>query len=149
MTVMPISLRNIHALITTDVAVSLEDLYTIKVQARRITGAGDLHLDCLIPIPIDEGFSKTEYIAAGTANIDFYYGESPEGTGQAISGAAANLFRPGVPVSQEHFRLPPGDGRIYCVYEETSSSDITDTIIFNDGDVGRYYERWLSLRGGE
>jgi hypothetical protein len=108
-----------------------------------------LHLDCLIPIPIDEGFCKTEYTAAGTADIDFYLAESPEGTIQAISGASTYLYRPGSIVSQEHFRLPPGDGRIYCVYEETSSSDITDTIIFNDGDVGRYYERWLSLRGGE
>ena len=53
------------------------------------------------------------------------------------------------PASVENFVLPLGDGRIYCVYETAGASDIADVIIFNQADVGRYYERWLSLRGSE
>ena len=48
------------------------------------------------------------------------------------------------------FRLPPGDGRIYCVYADVSDSTFADTITFNTNDVwGWANQRWLSLRGAD
>jgi hypothetical protein len=147
---MPIPLRNIHAITPTDVTGALgEDFYTIKVYARRTDGSGDLNLDCLIPLPIDEGFIKTEYSTAGTADLEYQFGESPEGICQVIAGFSTYLYRPGSIEGIYNFRLPPGDGRMYCVYERDASSDLTDTILINSRYIAKYYERWLSLRGIE
>jgi hypothetical protein len=52
----------------------------------------------------------------------------------------------------ETFRLPPGDGRIFCVYARPNAvSVLTDTVEFADSGAGTnsYTERWGSLRGTE
>ena len=149
MGIAPMSERNIHAIINSDYPTSSEANFKVFIYARR-TGAasGDLNVDCVIPMPVDEGFMKFD----GVINFDHnYIGQSPEGTYNIIGVSAGGIL--GVvtsgPESVENFVLPPGDGRIYCVYEGQGASDITDVIIFNQADVGRYYERWLSLRGSE
>jgi hypothetical protein len=149
MGIAPMSERNIHAIIASDMPKGNESGFHVYIYARR-TGAasGDLNVDCVIPMPVDEGFIKFEWFSSF---LDKMFGQSPEGTWSAIGGAYGASM--GIvlhePESIENFVLPPGDGRIYCVYETPGSSDIADVIIFNQADRGRYYERWLSLRGSE
>jgi hypothetical protein len=148
MGIAPMSERNIHAIIDSDFPKSQEDAFTIYIYARRTSGAGNLHIDCVTPMPVDEGFIK--FYSLGTF-ISKVFGQSPEGTYGVVGGSigsSLDLVFP-EPRSVENFILPPGDGRIYCVYERAGSSDITDTVSFNEADKGRYYERWLSLRGSE
>jgi hypothetical protein len=148
MAVMPISLRNIHVITNADFSKDNEGNYRIDIYARRTSGSGDLHLDCLIPIPVDEGSCKLvsqESIAAD----HLIFGESPEGILDGIVYSGSNITQFVEVESLTDFYLPPGDGRIYCVYEGISASNITDVVIFNNADSGRYYERWLSLRGSE
>ncbi|MEE9466394.1 MAG: hypothetical protein V3W14_12575, partial [Candidatus Neomarinimicrobiota bacterium] len=108
-----------------------------------------LYLDCLIPLPIDEGFLNFSTTQGGTTYTN-YIGWSPEG---GIQGRTANSTPQNAAwikiQSENNFNLPPGDGRIYCVSEFTGADNITYTTILNNGDSGRYYERWLSLRGSE
>jgi hypothetical protein len=146
----PIPTRNLHAITAADIPKTRENTsFRVYIYARRTSGAGNLNIDCVIPLPIDEGFLKMTHFA-GSANDAF--GQSPEGIYGAVmwSAAAPSITKvTAEPSSVENFVLPPGDGRIYCVYERDGSSVLSDTITFNDSDRGKYYERWLSLRGSE
>ena len=151
MGVKPISLRNIHTLIEADYSKSLEHFYRIDIYARRTSGAGNFYLDCLCPIPIDEGFLKIEGKESST-DEHVLFGHSPEGVKGSISFSGGNLLvQTFALMGVQNFTLPPGDGRIICVYSQKAggADTLTNTIKFNDGDTGRYYERWLSLRGSE
>jgi hypothetical protein len=150
MGISPISLHNFQTIIDADYDTDNIDGYSITVQARRTTDSdGVLKLDCLIPIPIDEGFCKIS-TPGNALTVSDMLGQSPTGLAQVIRRDYTNdaLLGWGTVDSIENFVLPPGDGRIYCVYSGNPSI-IGDTVIFNDGDTGRYYERWLSLRGAE
>jgi hypothetical protein len=145
--VMPLPLRNFQALRTDEVAASFEDGFHIKIQARRTSGSGDLHLDCLMPIPVDEGYMKLDS-TQGFKDTNLYYGRSPSGAVYAVSDSTGDFDTAWVVESDVNFYLPPGDGRMYTALGG-SVTQIGDHVIFNDGDTGKYYERWLSLRGSE
>ncbi len=151
MAVMPISLRNIHAIVESDYTKAGDGLFRVDVYARRTSGSGDLHLDCLCPIPVDEGFLKIKGTEDSTVE-QVLFGHSPEGYKSILTRTAGlSLIQFSAIEGIYDFRLPPGDGRIICVYSQKKdgADDITDTLIFNDGDLGKYYESWLSLRGSE
>jgi hypothetical protein len=148
MGVMPISLRNIQAITSTDRATSAENYYLVTIWARRTSGTGDLHLDCSCPVPVDEGFIKIQ------GPSQFYdetimIGHAPQGIKQALGFTSPLYSQPYELKSLENFILPLGDGRIYCIYSHSTAHDITAPIFFNPSNVGKYYERWLSLRGSE
>jgi hypothetical protein len=155
MGVQPIGFRNLHAILEGDYAKSAEGLsFTVSPWARRTSGSGDLEVDCLVRIPVDEGFLKIEASADAGTNEHVLFGHAPEGIKSTIAynPAAANQATQKPAIKGIHnFTLPPGDGRIYCVYsDQAGGADVlADTITFNDGDTGKYYERWLSLRGSE
>jgi hypothetical protein len=151
MAVIKVGSRDYHAVSKTDYSPDEEQSFTILIEARRTSGSGDLNLDCLIPIPVDEGFIKIDSNASQIAQPSTYFGQSPEGHFVAVQHdtTTGDLNQLSFIDSVNNFSLPPGDGRIYCVYERVSASSITATVIFNDADSGRYYERWLSLRGSE
>jgi hypothetical protein len=142
MAINPIPFTNIHSFSNTDIPRTGEDSYLLHISARRTSGSGNLYLDCINPIPIDEGFCKLDF---GSELTNGAIAQSPEGYYSVISYSAAGgpsgIFSVNTPDSIENFALPPGDGRIYCSYERTSSSVLADTVIFNDSDIGRYYER--------
>ena len=149
-----IGFRNLHAITDGDFSKSVEGKgFIVALWARRTSGSGNLHIDCLCPIPIDEGFIKLEGTINSASVEHVMFGHSPEGHTGALSwdNAASEAHQKIAIKGIDNFTLPPGDGRIYCVYSpKAGDSDVlTNTIVFNDGDVGRYYERWLSLRGGE
>jgi hypothetical protein len=123
------------------------DAFQILTSARRTSGSNDLDLDCLVLIPVDEGFLSLD-VDGNTANVDELFGEGPSGEYLSIRRwIVSGLLTDENTISGiSNFRLPPGDGRIYCVYAEEPDT-LSNTITFNDGDVGKYYERWLSLQG--
>ncbi len=111
-----------------------------------------MNIDCLIPIPVDEGFAKLSFVTQGSQT--YVLAQSPEGDyATAIKSSTAILDIGRGIDSINNFVLPRGDGRLYCTYEQYGGvnpvSDITDVVTFNPGDIGRYCERWLSLRGSE
>jgi len=121
--------------------------------AKRLTGAGDLYLDCLCPIPTDEGFLKIYNGRIISGDVYTILGEGPHGHQQVlgITNAATDRARNTAAFEWEHFQLPPGDGRMICVYADSDRSVITDDIEFADGALSAsiYYERWTALRGAE
>jgi hypothetical protein len=144
--------RNMQAIDASSIAVTRDHFSGIVIEAQRISGSGDLRLDCLCPIPIDEGFVHLPSVLISTTR-DAYIGEGPTGHIQALSvvDAATDYIAANDPFEFETFRLPPGDGRIVCVYARSASSVFTDQIEFADASTGAslYTERWLALRGAE
>jgi hypothetical protein len=121
--------------------------YAISLYARRTSGSGDLHIDCYCPIPTDEGFLKYDGDEVATIN-EVIIGQDPRGIWETVISDTPVAI--GTLESIENFVLPPGDGRIICVYTNDTASDITDRINFNDVPAdSEYFERWLSLRGSE
>jgi len=109
--------------------------------ARRTAGAGNLLIDCWIPMPVDEGFVKlNSYASIGST----YFAMSPTGIVDGIfAGHLANI-------NHDYFTLPPGDGRVHLVSLSSGSTHtLAEPTSVNVTDSGIYYERWLSLRGAE
>ena len=128
----------------------------IQIQARRTSGEGDLHLDCLCPIPLDEGFlivSGANLVSGASLTADAYFYYTPHDRPSMVArsdvGIGATRYTQLPEFSAHNFRLPPGDGRMIIVYARASSSVLTDTMTVARGDRYGYWERWLSLRGAE
>ena len=139
--------RDFRAITLSDLGDGYEADMRLHLYARRTSGTGNLLLDCLVPIPVDEGFCKI-YVPTAFLNTNLSFGVSPQGGVSGVShfGVIDTLAEI---KSFNNFTLPPGDGRIYAAFSQGGKSDITDDITFNDVDAGKYYERWLSLRGSE
>ena len=146
-----IGLRNRQSLGSGNVSFVTENVW-MSVLARRISGAGDLLLDCLCPIPIDEGFLKIQD-AGMLTDHDCWFAQGPKEDTCSITiyDTAADIFSDTNAFEAETFRLPPGDGRIFCVYARILTSVLTDRIEFGDNSAGvsTFYERWTALRGSE
>ena len=143
--------RNRQAIETAQIVTS-KDVSQIHIFARRISGVGTLSLDCLCPIPVDEGFLKITDANVTTA-YDVWFGQGPKEDTQVITtqDAADDLISYITPYEVETFRFPPGANRIICVYARDTSTVLTDGIEFGDPSVGAsaYTERWTALRGAE
>lgn len=125
----------------------IESSYAIQIWARRTAGATNLYLDCLCPIPLDEGYIKiTDFdIPAGTLGT-LVYAEGPDGTIEVATFNVAGEMTARPVWSGEDFRLPVGDGRlIWCYAGPTTTSILTG--ISAAGPL--YIERWPNLRGGD
>ena len=131
---------------------TLEHNSFFHITAKRISGAGDLFLDCLCPIPVDEGFVKV-WEGGASPSRDIVVGEGPHEHTQVLTiwAGAPDLAMDVDPYEFENFRLSPGDGRVICVYARTASSTLADQIEFGDtsASTATYVERWSTLRGAE
>jgi len=141
--------RDLQTITTTVIGVADDANLYVALMARRTAGAGNFKVDCICPIPIDEGFLK---IPAGYANTTHHTGiaQSPKDTAQAF--VISNIGIYSLPTFEvENFRLPPGDGRIICVYARASETVLTDIIEFCEPSEAalNYTERWTALRGAE
>jgi hypothetical protein len=125
----------------------------VAIYAQRISGAGNLLMDCLVTIPVDEGYLHIT-IASMSSTHECLFAQGPSEATQclAVVPAATDYLNNLPPYDFENFRLPPGDGRIICSYARYGSSVLTDQIEFSVPNsicnVG-FVERWLSLRGAE
>jgi hypothetical protein len=121
---------------------SAEDVNEIELYGYRESGSGNLYVDCLCMIPIDEGFIYVEYPADATTLM---LGESPKGAFAATASGVTGITAPAA-ISPSNYRIPAGDGRLYMVLQQSDGDElgnhITDMYL-------EYYERWSALRGSE
>jgi hypothetical protein len=144
-----IPLRDLQALPTGTVAASVDGTWVIEIWARRTAGAGTLDLDCVVPVPVDEGFLIYTGIGMdASVASDLEIGTSPHDRVKAYT-IRSSFFIDIPEPSIRNFRLPPGDGRMAIAYARASSHVLADTIRVNTGNVGAFYPRWVSLRGAE
>ena len=143
-----IPMRNKQALESTLLAANT-DYDALHIEAMQITGSGDLYLDCLCLVPADEGYVYIIDASTQTTRCVFV-GEGPKGDTQALQIDGTTVYS-NEAFEFEHFRLPPGDGRIICVYGRSANSVFTDQVEFADVAQGTsaYTERWAGLRGAE
>jgi hypothetical protein len=123
-----------------------QGLPTIDLWAKRVSGAGSLHFDCFVLIPVDSLFLFAEGTAVmGTANIanSLRFFTRPDGVAKAFSSALSvnvndmEMEGPGIPV---------GDGRlVVCAARASRASTVTDTLTLRMN----HWQRWASLRGNE
>lgn len=126
--------------------------FTIQVWARRTSGAGNLYLDCLCPIPLDEGYFITSNCGATKGAIDtdiVAYMESAYRTADCLiyigSGGNAGVKK-SVEFNANDFNFAPNcEGLMVIVYARDDYSDLTDVLAYN----GHYTKRWLSIREAE
>jgi len=123
----------------------------IQSWARRTSGSDYLYLDCLCPIPVDEGYLIASGLKPAGAAGWVFYTETPKGDLHLFSMELlvpnSRVRRADSPISGR-LTLPVGDGRLVIVYSRGTST-LSDQITICGSDSGRYYPRWLSLRGSE
>lgn len=119
---------------------------SLNLRAKRISGAENLEIDCVSMIPIDECFVRLDIT---TEQGIVYFGQSPIGSLSLFSVSSATAMDKVGTFSNNNLNLPIGDGRLYVFRDYSTSAEITDNLSFNSSDIGKYYERWLSLRGTE
>jgi hypothetical protein len=119
------------------------DQTVIEIWARRTGGSGSLHLDCLCPIPIDEGYAILSDIGSENNIFWSYYWQSERD--ESVTLSYASVVNRGAIVNDHNFRWPPGEVRLIIVWARDTQSDLTDTL---DVDTA-HFTRWASLRGSE
>jgi hypothetical protein len=140
--------RDLSGFGTGTLADSYDQLFTAHVYAQRTSGTGDLDLDCLCLIPVDEAFLYVEDADLGTNQLVLEVGMTPQDGVKTLARSATQIFS-SPPPNAESFYLPPGDGRMFITFARAGSSVITDRIDVNTGSAGRYVPRWTYLRGSE
>lgn len=136
----------------TTVAYSAMKNYALELQAERISGSIDLHLDCFVLVPYNEGFIYAEgTLENNSPTVNFILvQERPDGRREAVNltlvaGPAYEINGIGTP--QMIGGLPPGAGRVIVAAERASSSVLGDSLLAT-GSIS-YYPRWTTLRGSE
>lgn len=121
----------------------LDDL-EIEVWVKRTDGSGDIELDCLVPLPIDEGYLIAENLSLTATDLMYRY-ESADGNVRVL-GYDGTSFSTDAVFDEEAFALPVGDARYYIIIARASQSVLTDDIAVANST---FYERWSLMRGGE
>ncbi len=129
-------------LINTDLAVGS---YAMGIDAERISGACSLEMDCLVLIPIGEG-----YVFVDGANVQYSApNTNPMFVTQHADGRTASVQNTTEPVSVGTPRVgggvPTGNGILVLAGQRVSSSVLADHIDMSMS----VYPRWSLLRGAE
>jgi hypothetical protein len=118
--------------------------YTLKIQAERTAGSGDLYMDALVLIPT-EG-------AIHVDNAMIYYGDyilivmaHPTGAVTGWTFDTTNIPKLAADVHPINFSLPVGAGVAIVAAQRETSHVLTDSVIMNPFPIGR----WRTLRGSE
>jgi hypothetical protein len=124
---------------------------SIRIDAARILGSGGgdtLDLDCLVLIPIDEGYCHFSGAQISQANDwDNIVYNLPEGRihSEVIQpGGIGRLDTSGT--SPERLVIPPGEVRMVVAGQHGAGGYKTGSTVDIDLDV---YPRWATLRGAE
>lgn len=118
--------------------------YSLRVEAERTSGSNDLHLDCLVLIPVAEGSVYFDG-AKMAANYETYVYTHPDGTreGETMYG---NYPIASLAVSGGNFWLPLGEGSVvFAAQRDEDGHNLTDVCTH----TFHYYKRWRSLRGAD
>lgn len=125
------------------------DNYALMLQAERVSGAASLHMDCMILIPISEGYITTDQPDAGASDgfgnaaggLAHWVFERPDG---AIQGLYLGLASPSGNISVRYSGgLPTSNGIAVVAAQRLASSVKTDTVSLEFA----VYPRWTTLRG--
>ncbi len=119
---------------------------TLVIDAERVSGSGNLEMDCLIMVPTDEGWlygegGSVEY--TGGDSRPFYVQEKADGRKEAM--AFASSLPSAVGTAKITGGLPVGNGILVLGAMRATSSTLTDVCNLDM----RAYPRWESLRGAE
>lgn len=118
--------------------------YTIQLWARRISGTGHLYVDCLCPVPMDEGYLIVDDSLADSTNEGVIYIATPFGTeGMYMYSWTTSAVEQVLSFDPFNFVFPPNAaGFLVIVYARPGSSELTDEIDY----YNEYYPRWNTLR---
>jgi hypothetical protein len=143
-----IPFRDLSAFGTAVLADSFDQLFTVHTYAQRTSGTGDLDLDCLCLIPVDEAFCYIEDAALTATPAVLEIATTPKDGIKTLTRSATQVHG-SPPINAPRFRLPTGDGLLFIAFARASSSNIADRIDVNTASAGRYVPRWVTLRGSE
>jgi len=138
-----IPIRDLKAITISDQGASADSNFLVEIWAERVSGSGNLYLDCLCLIPRDEGYIASGPTRRSSTAVWVYC--SPRDEFTDIQASAAPGFADFVPLAPENFYAPLGDGRLVVAFAQSAASYIDDVLDFE----GTYFPRWLSLRGAE
>jgi len=150
--VIPMPLRDLRTVPIAIYSGDYESEWCIKIYARRTAGAGNLYLDAIYPIPLDEGFCFTSHNTTTVAYDTSVHTGPMDNTYGLVTVPAISAITDVPQVSDASWYLPVGDGRMIIAWARVASSDFTDVPTLSTRgavDSGTYYERWLALRGAE
>jgi len=123
-----------------------DGLPTVDLWATRVSGAGSLHVDCFVLIPVDALFMFAEgtgVMGNGAIANALQIFTRPDGVVKSFSSRLAVDVED---VSLEGAGIPVGDGRlVVCAARASRASTVTDTLTLKMN----HWQRWASLRGVE
>lgn len=125
--------------------VNADDQYSCVQIWGKTAGAGTLDLDCVIPIPVDEGYAVIKNIKAGL-NEGIYLGETVAGRPYAYSELSAGFHN--VEYDVVDFGPRPGNNYLVLSWARDDESRLTDQIGVGAATSG-WYDRWRLLRGAD
>jgi hypothetical protein len=114
--------------------------YTLRVDAERVSGSGNLDMDCLVLIP-QEGFV---YVDGGNVSVlggNLIAGEEPNGAFYCVQTDLINPYRGGTVKIVNG--LPTGSGIAVLAGQRETRSFKTDACFM----LVYFYNRWMTLRG--
>jgi len=140
-----IPMRDYQSLVLAERGAGYEKGVEIQLWGSRTSGTGDLYLDCLVMLPVDEGYLFCEFDNNAATDDELVFAEGPSGGANAILTNSSGTWEQFFPYDDYNMRLPVGDGRLIVVLANLASSSLTAGISF----AVEWYPRWLSLRGDE
>jgi len=121
--------------------------FALRIEAERTAGSDNLELDCLVPIPMAEGFlyvdkGVVKYLAGDTNPVIVKIYPDGYSDGWAYTGGYPIKS---VIVEPVQYRLPVGDGRLVLAAQRSAEHHLDDYIDL----TFQIYERWRTLRGAQ
>ena len=143
--------RDIQSATTTILSDSSDQSFRIEIFARRTSGAGSLHMDCIAMIPVDEFFIYCDAIYGITTDtrtllVTYSPHDRPHAMTYTDGLAGDNISSLGI-ISTAGGGVPVGDGRMYVVLENQYQTRPVSTDTY-DPSI-QIIPRWITLRGSE
>lgn len=122
--------------------------FGIGIRARRTGGSGSLYLDCLLPIPIDEGWFVAKEFGCTYEDDSLFYMQFPDDKVECFNtDLSDDRYKLTPKYSHHNFAYPPGPaGRLVVV---THADPSGDSMYPCEISTSKHYPRWLNLRGSE
>lgn len=143
MAVQGLPLRDPHVA-TASSSAATPDLYTnVQIWVRNHVFGYAFYMDCLILMPVDEGYLFVDAAMDTDQNESLQFSESPDAHLGVYTLTTGNRVKAVPEFDAALFRLPPGDGRIVALIARTSTQFTTDRVTFS----GSYTPAYHSLKG--
>lgn len=131
--------------------------YALGLDAEQVTGTPTLSVDCLILIPVDEGWMAVSIDGSGGQGVLYFGGDQRPlyATNRAEGSSDSSWYAGGIPqvvgVPRVSGGLPVTNGTsnilVLAAQRQTSATVFNSTVSDLLGVQVTVYERWESLRG--